>query len=188
MFQSAGQVQEEAGRSAPAAAVAAALHGPDLLIHDLLGLQLLVVHGQALFHDRQLRQILGLVQLILLVQVQQLVRQPQAKVQPHHPPDQGHDALPAGQEAVQDPRSQDDADKGQRRMQQGGQHGHRQQPRHFRRHHLEGCPEVPEKFPQLSFLHGLHPPSYPCTRSSAPRRASRRPRPGPAAPDGSPSP
>ena len=68
-------------------------------------------------------------------------------------PDQGHDPLSAGQEAVQNPRPQDDADKGKRRMQQGGQHGHRQQPRHFRRRHPQGCPEVPEKFPQLSFLH-----------------------------------
>ena len=188
VLQGPGQVQEEAGRPASAAAVAAALHGPDLLIHDLLGFQLLVVHGQALPHNGQLRQVLGFEQLVLLVQVQQLVRQPQAEVQPHHPPDQGHDPLPARQEAVQDPGAQDDAHKGKRRMQQGGQHGHRQQPRHFRRRHPQGCPEVPEKFPQLSFLHGFVPPSYPCTRSSAPRTASRRPRPGPAAPDGSPSP
>ena len=49
------ELKLESARAAATAAVTAALHGAGLPVHDLLSLQLLVVHGQALFCNGHIR-------------------------------------------------------------------------------------------------------------------------------------
>ena len=100
-----------------------ALPGPGELIHDGLGLQLLVVHGQAFLRHGGHGQLVGGEGLRPAGPAEHPASAPQDEVQGHPPPHQLHHALPARQEAVQDAGAEEDVHKGEGALQQGGDEG-----------------------------------------------------------------